>query len=195
MLQDTGITIEDLLAHPEGLEYKARRYRKYRKNNRLSTPSGKFEFVSDYLKNYGYSHLPEYIPPTYKSKPNPEYPYILATGARKVLYTHGRNRNFKCCRTAIPDPDMEIHPIDAEKLGVVTGDVVTVTSTVGSVDIPVKVVHSSHIPPGVTQITHGWIESNVNLVTHDDRNDPIDGFPLLKSVEIKIVPRDDNPDR
>jgi len=195
MLQDTGITIEDLLAHPEGLEYKARRYRKYRENNRLSTPSGKFEFVSDYLKNYGYSYLPEYIPPTYKSKPDPEYPYILATGARKVLYTHGRNRNFKCCRTAIPDPDMEIHPIDAEKLGVVTGDVVTVTSTVGSVDIPVKVVHSSHIPPGVTQITHGWKESNVNLVTHDSRNDPIDGFPLLKSVEIKIVPRDGDPDR
>ncbi|MBT8334500.1 MAG: hypothetical protein KJP19_08695, partial [Deltaproteobacteria bacterium] len=53
----------------------------------------------------------------------------------------------------------------------------------------VKVVHKSKILPGVTQVTHGWQESNINLLTHDDRNDPIDGFPLMKSVEIKIIPK------
>ena len=185
ILEDTGITTEKLFDHPEGYEYKPRRFHKY-KEKKLPTPSGKFEFVSSYLKEYGYPYLPEYIPPTYMSEPNPNYPYILVTGARKVFYTHGRNRNFKRCRTAIPAPDIEIHPIDAEKLGVKTGDVVTVTSTVGSMDIPVKVVHSSNILPGVTQITHGWKESNVNLITHDDRNDPISGFPLMKSVEVKI---------
>jgi hypothetical protein len=63
---------------------------------------------------------------------------------------------------------------------------VTVTSTVGSVDVLVNVVHHSNIKPGVTQVTHGWKESNINLITHDDRNDPIDGFPLMKSVEVKI---------
>lgn len=185
LLKDTGITIEKLLAHPEGYEYKPRRYQKYKEEG-LPTPSGKFEFVSSYLRDYGYPYLPEYIPPTYMSSPNPEYPYVLVTGARKVFYTHGRNRNFKRCRTAIPNPDIEIHPVDAEKIGVKTGDLVTVTSTVGSVDIPVKVVHKSAIHPGVMQVTHGWRQSNINLITHDDRNDPIDGFPLMKSVEIKI---------
>jgi anaerobic selenocysteine-containing dehydrogenase len=185
LLKDTGISVEDLLAHPEGYEYKRKRYQKYKEKG-LPTPSGKFEFVSSYLRDYGYPYLPEYIPPTYKSSPNPEYPYILVTGARKVFYTHGRNRNFKRCRTAIPNPDIEMNPIDAEKLGVITGDIVTVTSTVGSVDVPVKVVHKSNILPGVMQVTHGWKESNINLITHDDRNDPIDGFPLMKSVEVKI---------
>ncbi len=185
ILEDTGITIENLLDHPEGYEYKPRRYRKYTENN-LPTPSGKFEFISSYLKEYGYSDIPEYIPPTYMSSPNPEFPYVLVTGARKAFYTHGRNRNFKRCLTAIPHPEVELHPVDAEKLGVETGDMVTVTSTVGSVDIPVKVVHRSSILPGVTQITHGWKESNVNLITDDDRNDPINGFPLLKSVEVTI---------
>jgi len=108
------------------------------------------------------------------------------TGARQLLYCHGRNHNFKRCRTAVPNPEIEIHPDDAKHLGVKTGDVVTVTSLVGSVDIPVTVVPPSHILPGVTQITHGWKESNVNLITHDDRNDPIDGFPLMKSLEVKI---------
>lgn len=88
-----------------------------------------------------------------------------------------------------------MHPSDAEMLGVKTGDIVTVTSTVGSVDIPVKVVNNSGILPGVTQVTHGWKESNINLITHDDRNDPIDGFPLMKSVEIQITPRLQAPEK
>jgi len=190
LLKDTEISLEMLHQHPEGYEYKPRRFQKYKEEG-LPTPSGKFEFGSNYLKDYGYPYLPEYIPPTYRCTPNPEYPYVLVTGARKVFYTHGRNRNFKRCRTAIPDPDIEVNPIDAKKLGVQTGDMVTVTSTVGSVDIPVKVVHKSNIPPGVMQVTHGWKESNINLITHDDRNDPIDGFPLMKSVEVKITPKMD----
>lgn len=186
LLKDTGITIQNLQDHPEGYEFKPRRYQKYIEDG-FPTPSGKFEFVSNYLKQYGYPELPEYVPPTFLSSPNPEYPYILVTGARKVFYTHGRNRNFKRCRTAIPNPDIEINSIDADKLNVKTGDMVTVTSTVGSVDIPVKVVEKSSIFPGVMQVTHGWKKSNINLLTHDDRNDPIDGFPLMKSVEIKIT--------
>ena len=188
LLEGTGITTEKLLAHPGGYQYKPRRYRKYLEEG-LPTPSGKFEFASRYLKDYGYPELPEYIPPTYMSAPNPDFPYTMVTGARKVFYTHGRNRNFKRCRNAIPNPDIEMHPVDARKIGVKTGDIVTVTSTVGSVDILVKVVHPSNILPGVTQVTHGWKESNINLLTHDDRNDPIDGFPLMKSVEISITPK------
>jgi len=191
LLKDSGITIQNLLDHPEGYEFKPRRYQKY-KTDGLPTPSGKFEFVSTYLKGYGYPGLPEYVPPRYKDSPNPEYPYVLVTGARKVFYTHGRNRNFKRCRTAIPHPDIEMNPIDADKLGVKSGDMVTVTSSVGSVDIPVKVVHESALFPGVMQVTHGWKESNINLLTHDDRNDPIDGFPLMKSVEIQITPVKNN---
>lgn len=187
LLKDTDITIQNLLDHPEGYEYKPRRYQKYIKEG-LPTPSGKFEFVSSYLEKYGYPGLPEYVPPKYKRAPDPDYPYILVTGARKVFYTHGRNRNFKRCRTAIPNPDIEMNPIDAEKLGLKTGDIATVTSSVGSVNIPVKVVHESNIFPGVMQATHGWKESNVNLLTHDDRNDPIDGFPLMKSIEVNITP-------
>ena len=188
LLEGTGITIEKLLDHPEGYQYKPKRYRKYLEEG-LPTPSGKFEFASRYLKDYGYPELPEYIPPTYMSAPNPDFPYIMVTGARKVFYTHGRNRNFKRCRNAIPNPDIEMHPADARKTGVETGDIVTVTSTVGSVDIPVKVVPPANILPGVTQVTHGWKESNINLLTPDDRNDPIDGFPLMKSVEISITPK------
>ncbi len=187
MLGGTGIKYEEILAHPEGLEYAPRRYQKYKQQG-LQTKSKKFEFVSEYLREYGYSYLPEYIAPAYMSSPNPEYPFVMVTGARNVFYTHGRNRNFKRCITAIPHPDIEMHPSDARALGLSTGDMVTVTSAVGSINIPVKVVKDSEILPGVTQVTHGWRESNVNLIIPDDRNDPVDGFPLMKAVEVKIEP-------
>jgi anaerobic selenocysteine-containing dehydrogenase len=184
-LEGTGITVEQLTAHPEGIVYEPVRYQKYKESG-FKTPSGKFEFVSAYLKRYGYAYLPEYIAPAYLSKPNPDYPYVLITGARHVVYLHGRNRNLDAARSAIPQPEIEIHPEDAKRLGVKTGDTVSVTSTVGSVEVPVTVVHPNYILPGVVQVTHGWSEANINQITHDDINDPIDGFPLAKAVEVRI---------
>ncbi len=184
-LEGTGITLEQLATHPEGVVYKPKRYRKYQERG-FTTPSGKFEFVSDYLQHYGYAYVPEYHPPAYLSKPNQEYPFVLITGARKVVYLHSRNRNLKRPLSAVPHPEIEIHPDDAKKLGVKTGDLVSVASTVGSVDIRVTVVHARDILPGVVQVTHGWGEANINKITHDDINDPIDGFPLMKSVEVRI---------
>jgi anaerobic selenocysteine-containing dehydrogenase len=184
-LEGTGLTLEQLAAHPEGVVYKPKRYRKYQERG-FHTPSGKYEFASEYLQRHGYAYLPEYRPPAYLSQPNPEYPFVLITGARKVVYLHSRNRNLKRSHSAIPHPDIEMHPADAKKLGVTTGDIVRVTSTVGSVDLPVTVVPANHILPGVVQATHGWSEANINKITHDDINDPIDGFPLMKSVEVRI---------
>ncbi|WP_432666284.1 molybdopterin-dependent oxidoreductase [Wukongibacter baidiensis] len=185
LVEPTGVSLEEIKACPQGYRYKPIRYKKY-KEKPFKTPSGKVEFASKYLKDYGYEELPEYIPPAYKTNPKKEYPFTLITGARKLVYYHGRNRNFKRFRTAIPSPEIELHPQDAEKLGVTDKDIVKVTSTIGSIEIPVNVVSETEILPGVTQITHGWKEANVNLITHDDKFDPIDGFPLMKSVQVKI---------
>ena len=185
MLADTGITREQLLDHPEGIHYKPKRYFKYKETG-FNTPSGKFEFVSEYLRSYGYEYLPEYIAPECYANPDPQYPLVLITGARNVMFYHGRYHNFQTSRTAFPYPDIEIHPDDAAKLGIKSGDLVTVTSKVGSLDIPANVVQRDEILPGVVQITHGWREANVNIITHDDINDPINGFPLMKSVQVKV---------
>ena len=185
LLADTGITRQQLLDHPEGIAYLPKHYLKYRENG-FNTPSGKFEFVSEYLNSYGYEYLPEYKAPECYAHPNPEYPFALITGARKVVFYHGRYHNLETSRSAIPAPDIELHPDDAAQLKVKTGDMVRVTSSVGSLEIPVKVMGPREILPKVAQITHGWREANVNLITHDDINDPINGFPLMKSVQVKI---------
>jgi anaerobic selenocysteine-containing dehydrogenase len=81
---------------------------------------------------------------------------------------------------------VELHPADAARLGINDGQRVQVISEVGSIEIQAKVVHEREILPGVLQITHGWEEANVNLLTYDQINDPISGFPLLKAVPVRV---------
>jgi anaerobic selenocysteine-containing dehydrogenase len=185
LLEPTGLTLEKLLAHPEGVEYSPARPRLWQQTG-FATPSGKVEFASEYLKALGLDELPVYRRPAYREAFDSAYPFVLITGARKLLYLHSRFRNIARFRTAIPGPEVEMHPDDAVALGVADGDVVRVTSRVGAVEVPVKVMAPSEILPGNLQITHGWKEANVNLVTHDDRFDPISGFPLMKSVEVRL---------
>lgn len=185
LLEPTGLTLEQLAAHPEGVEYSP--IRSQRSTNMIfATPSGKIEFASDYLRDLGYDEIPVYRSPAYRERFDPDYPFVLITGARKLLYLHSRFRNISRFRTAIPGPEVEMHPDDAAALGVTDSDRVRVTSRIGAVEIPVKVMATNEILPGVLQITHGWKDANVNLVTHDDRLDPIDGFPLMKSIEVRL---------
>lgn len=191
LLEPTGVTLEELEKHVDGYKYAPMTYNKYEekaKNGQkpFNTPTGKIEFTSEYLRDLGYQELPEYFAPRYVAEPDEEFPIALITGARKVMFYHGRNRNFARTLTAIPKAEIEVHPVDAEKLGLKTGDMVKVTSKIGSIDIAVNVVSETEILPGVTQITHGWKEANVNEITHDDIFDPIDGFPLMKAVQIKV---------
>ncbi len=185
ILEPTDISLERAAAHPEGIEYTPIRYRKWEKEP-FNTPSGKVEFSSQYLKDLGYPALPEYKPPAYLESPDPEYPFVLITGARKLIYYHSRFRNIKRFRTAIPGPEVELHPEDAAALGVADGDSIRITSRIGSVEVPAKIKSAVEILPGTLQMTHGWKEANVNLLTHDDRFDPISGFPLMKAVEVQV---------
>jgi anaerobic selenocysteine-containing dehydrogenase len=185
LLEPTGLTLEELEAHPEGVVYGPSRPGRWKETG-FDTPSGKVEFASQYLKDLGYDELPVYKSPAYRRAPDAAYPFVLITGARKLLYLHSRFRNIPRFLTAIPGPEVEMHPDDAAGLGVADGDTVRVTSRIGSLELPVKVMAPNEILPGSLQITHGWKDANVNLITHDDRFDPISGFPLMKSVEVRV---------
>jgi len=185
ILESAGLSLEQAEAHPEGIEYAPIHYERWR-SEPFSTPSGKVEFYSQYLEDLGYPALPEYRPPAYLDSPASDYPYVLITGARKLIYYHSRFRNIKRFRTAIPGPEAELHPQDASALGVSDGDEIRITSRIGTVEVPAKIMSKSEILPGTLQLTHGWEEANANLLTHDDRFDPISGFPLMKAVEVRL---------
>lgn len=190
LLEDTDITLEQLQKAPSGYQYAQPRYQKYREREAageppFKTPSGKVEFVSAYLAGYGYPDLPVYIPPK-TNQPDPDYPFALVTGARKLPFCHARGHNLPALSQALRSPEIEIHETDAHKLGVKEGDKVRVTSRIGSIVIPVHVAVADEIMPGVVQITHGWREANANCLTLDDTFDFLSGFPVMKSVPVRI---------
>lgn len=185
LLEPTGIALEEIASHPEGYVYKPRRYQKWQ-SKKFATPSGRVEFSSSYLKGLGYPDLPEYQTPTFLQTPDAAYPFVLITGARNVLFYHSRNHNISRFGTAVPKGVVEMHPDDAQRLGVKNDDFVRVTSRIGSLVISVQVMAENEILPGSLQITHGWKETNVNLITHDDIFDPIDGFPLMKAIQVSV---------
>ena len=185
ILEPTGVNVEELRDHPEGIVYKPVRYKKYETRS-FPTHSGKIEFSSPYLRKLGLNEIPEYIPPRYIRYPNRDFPFVLTTGARTSLFCHSRYHNLPKFRKAFPSPNIEIHPSDAYRLGIQDGDTVRITSTTGSVDVQASVLGETEIMPGSLEMAHGWEEVNVNRITHDGLNDPISGFPAMKSVSVRI---------
>ena len=185
ILEPTGISLEDLQKHPEGIVFKPVRYKKY-EIQRFPTRSGKVELTSKYLKEYNLPEISEYIPPRYLRYPQNGFPFVLNTGARNPLYYHSRYHNIPKFRKAFPVAEMEMHPKDAEKLEIENAEQVRVVSEIGSMQVQVKIVDEAKILQGFVEIPHGWKDGNVNHVTYDNINDPISGFPLLKAIPVRI---------
>lgn len=185
ILEPSGLTLEELQKHPGGLVYKPIRYRKHL-TRPLPTPSGKVEFASAYLKGLGLPEIPEYRPPTNRPGLDPDYPYILTTGARMSLFFHSRHQNIRRFRAIHPYPIVEICPADAQNLGIKDQDRVRLISPVGQLEVLAKIVHASELLPGIMEMYHGWEECPVNLLSADDDFDPLSGFPPLKAIKVRI---------
>ncbi len=185
ILEPTGIDIEQLRQHPEGIVYKPLDYQRCRRE-RFPTPSGKIEFVSARLKDLGMPEVPEYTAPYHMRRKDDRFPFVLTTGARKSLFYHSRHQNIARFRTVHPEAEMEMHPEDAATLDIRDGNRVKVVSEVGCLEIRVKIVEAAELRRGVVEIYHGWEDCRVNFLTYDEINDPISGFPLLKAVPVRI---------
>lgn len=187
LLSPSGIALSDLAAHPRGVVYGQTTYRKYRQRG-FATPSGKFEFASPHLKSLGQPELPVYRFQGSAPAVGSEYPFTLITGARNRFFYHSRYHNIQRFRRAVPEPTMEIHPVNARRLGIHGGQRVKVVSATGEVEIGVKIMAANQILPGVLQIPHGWKAANVNRLTDDTDVDPIGGLPNMKVVRVRIEP-------
>lgn len=190
LISDSGVSMDVLRSNSSGYQYAQKVYEKHkiRKENQekpFNTRTGKFEFTSEILKEYGYQELAEYIPPK-SNTTDPARPFTLVTGARKVMYYHGRNHNIPALASALTEAEMEINEKDAARLHLQDGDMVKVASSIGHMTVRARIMEGDEIGEGVVQITHGWKKHNVNNITHDDTFDPISGFPLMKSVQVSI---------
>jgi anaerobic selenocysteine-containing dehydrogenase len=183
LLSGSKTTYEEVASSPYGVIYSPKIYNQSHENS-FATESGKYQFTSAVLEQFGYNSFPQFVRCSHPSK---EYEYELITGARKRIYYSSRYRNIDKFKKRIPYPVIEIHPDDAKILMVEDGEKVIVESRINKIEIRVKIIDALQIKPGVVQITHGWDEANVNLLTDDNDLDPISGFPNLKNVRVKIL--------
>jgi len=162
---------------------------RYKKEG-FPTASGKVELYSEMLEQLGYDALPTYNGPTVNPLSTPEvfkeYPVHLNTGHREVEWWHSMFRHVEGLRKRVPDPMAEIHPDTAAKYGIRDGELMTIDSTIGSIDILAKITED--IIPEMVSVPHGWWEPRYNDLTDDVHLDRITGFPEYTGLLCRIRP-------
>jgi anaerobic selenocysteine-containing dehydrogenase len=186
VLEPTGVTVDELKQHPEGIQHTLEPGQFLRDG--FYTYSGKIELYSRSLEANGYDPLPEYREPLESIRSMPErareYPLTLTTGGRHPAYLHSQHRNIPGLLKLSRGPFLEIHPETALDCGVKDGDTVVVSSPRGEVTVRARV--SEKIMPRVVHLPHGWLESDCNVLTDHAKRDPISGFPGLKSSLCRV---------
>jgi anaerobic selenocysteine-containing dehydrogenase len=96
---------------------------------------------------------------------------------------------------------LQVHPEDAERLGLADGGRATVRSRVGAVDAPVEV--TDEVRPGVVSLPHGWghdldgVElgvarahagTNSNVLTDEEHVEALTGTAVLNGIPVEVSP-------
>ncbi len=144
-------------------------------------PGTKFLHVGTFSRGKGRFAPLFYRPPA--ELPDDTYPFILTTGRAPFLYHTGMTHRSKGLRELAPYEMAEIHPHDAERLGVKFGDWVQITSRRGSVPVRVKITEDS--PEGSVWMSFHYAEANGNVLTNRAL-DPVTKTPEYKVCAVKM---------
>nr|WP_295975534.1 molybdopterin dinucleotide binding domain-containing protein [uncultured Bacillus sp.] len=119
--------------------------------------------------------------------PDEEYPFILTTGRRYESYnTHTQTKHYASgVKLKQTEETVDMHPVDAAKLGVDSGEVVQVSSRRGSVHVKVKV--TEQVAPGLVFMSFHFSDVPTNRLTINEY-DPISGTAEFKACAVKITP-------
>ncbi len=174
-------------------------YKSYEKRNRFNTPSGKVGLYAKYLEAIGIAPLPHFKEPPESPVSRPdlwkEYPLVLTTGGRNIVYYHSAHRNIPSLRKHAPDPELQIHPKTANELGIEDGEWVYLATPRGRIEIKIKFFE--HIHPKVVHSMHGywygvedgWKRVNVNQITDNQHPDVVTASVSVKGLLCRVEKR------
>jgi formate dehydrogenase major subunit len=145
-------------------------------------PGTKFLHEGMFSRGKGLFHPIEYRPPA--ETVDEEFPFWLSTGRVFAHYhTATMTRNSPSLDAEIREGYLEVHPEDAERLGVLPGDRVAVTSRRGT--ITAKTAVTDRVQQGLVFMPFHFIESNANVLTNP-AHDPIAKIPEFKVCAVKL---------
>lgn len=125
-----------------------------------------------------------YEPPP--ESPDAEYPFWLCTG-RVLEHWHTGTMTMRIpqLRRAMPQAYVELHPSDAKKLRVTSGDLVVLESRRGKLELPAWVEGRGAPPPGSVFVPFFDESLPINRLTLD-AHDPFSKQPDYKKCAVRI---------
>ena len=117
--------------------------------------------------------------------PDEEYPFTLTTGRRYESYnTHSQTRFYADgVKLKQTEETLDIHPDDANALGIEDGEVVEVKSRRGELTVKAKV--TEQVVPGLVFMSFHWSEVPTNVLTINEF-DPISGTAEFKACAVAV---------
>ena len=140
--------------------------------------------VGSFVRGLGQLTTTVYVPTTERA--NRRYPLVLTTGRILSQYNVGAQTRRTPNSTWHPEDILEIHPSDAELRGVTSGDVVELSSRVGTTRLTALV--SERMPAGVVYTTFHHPVTGANVVTTEN-SDWATNCPEYKvtAVQVEVV--------
>ena len=172
----------------------------------FDTPTGKFEIASTILEEHGYEPLPVYTEPAESPQSRPDmtgkYPLVFNSGSRVNTDFRTQHHGIPSLTKQRPEPTVTINTEDAKERDIKTGDLVTIKTARGQVDLRayvtddiVKGAIDANMGGGGPVGPEAWQKCNINDLTNLQRYDPISGFPVYKALLCDVVKAGVSSDR
>jgi anaerobic selenocysteine-containing dehydrogenase len=185
---DEALTVTQLRAHPDGLDFGPL---SPQLPGLLNTPSRQIELAPDLLIN-DIARLRDSL-----STADPQDMVLI--GRRHRRSNNSWMHNLPTLAKGPNRCTLQVHPVDVDRLQL--GDYARVTSPTGVIDAPVEVTDA--VSPGVVSLPHGWGHDepqtatgvasqrpgvNSNILTTGTELDPLSGTPVFNGIPVQITP-------
>jgi formate dehydrogenase major subunit len=137
--------------------------------------------IGEFVRGKGHLVPTYYVPTTERT--NRKFPLLLTTGRILSQYNVGAQTRRTANNTWHPEDVLEIHPADAELRGISTGDLVDLSSRVGSTTLRAQV--SERMPAGVVYTTFHHPVTGANVVTTEN-SDWATNCPEYKVTAVQV---------
>ncbi|HPK13503.1 MAG TPA: formate dehydrogenase subunit alpha [Phycicoccus elongatus] len=140
--------------------------------------------IGEFVRGKGRLIPTHYVPTTERT--TRRFPLLLTTGRILSQYNVGAQTRRTPNSTWHPEDVLEIHPSDAEVRGIVSGDVVELSSRVGATRLTAAL--SARMQPGVVYTTFHHPVTGANVVTTEN-SDWATNCPEYKvtAVQVEVV--------
>jgi len=146
-------------------------------------PGTPFLHRERFARGRGKFHEVHYRPPA--ELPSTDYPLVLTTG--RILehwHTGSMSHRSRVLEALAPFSSVEISPVDAARLGIQEGDLVTVSSRRGKVQTKAK--ETPRVAPGLVFMAFHWTDAPANVLTNPAL-DPMAKIPEFKVSSAKAI--------